>query len=64
MVERERHVAGLVASRVVCVMKSGGVRSLQKLSVDYRELGETLRKLNALPVGAKAISIPKGCGEE
>lgn len=60
-VERlERQVAGLVASHAACiraVMQHGGMRSLQRLWLDYRELPKTLAELGALPAGAQVVDI-------
>lgn len=58
--ELERQVAGLVASHAACVravMQHGGIRALQQFWEDYRGLADILQELNALPAGAKVISI-------
>lgn len=58
--ELERQVAGLVASHTACVravMQHGGIRALQQFWTEYRGLADILQELDALPRGAKVISI-------
>lgn len=58
----EERVAVLVASHVACVravMKHGGVQALQRFWKDYRQIGEGLEDMQAVPQGAQVIALTR-----
>lgn len=57
----KRQVEALVASHAACVravLLHGGMPALERFWNEYKAIGDTVRKLHALPSGAAVIDLP------